>query len=335
MGRWGWPSWPGSPTRWSRWRQVMTEWRSLFQAALFQAGSLPFGALVVRHNHFMGLVQPLPSPPLGEGAFGRWGELVEDFSPAEVGTIINRWQERRARALEAASVRTMPDRLTLSQRVWRLDNGGLQQIQGTLAGAYAERTNAYDLAARLEEQLGANQDLPRWTATRLYRMTPAERATDERGLLRGAENRGRGVAYNALRLARTEIQYANHAMSTEIARHSPWVTGRYTRLSPSHPRVDICDQYASGGPYPKTDEILPLHPQCMCRYENEVIGDADFANQVKGWVQGENNYLDEYQGWLGSIQPTEPMPWAMTIADSLELWMNMSGDGHAAALRLR
>jgi hypothetical protein len=316
----------------------MQEWRALFEAARVQAGSLPFGALVVRHNYFMGLVQqPLPastSSAIGEGAIGRWGELVEDFSPAEVGTIVGLWQERRARALTAASERTMPDRLTLSQRVWRLETGGLQQIQGTLAGAYAARTNAWDLARQLEGQLGANQDLPRWSSTRLYRMTPSERAASERGLLRGTENLGRGVAYNALRLARTEIQYANHAVSTEIARRSPWVTGRYVRLSPSHPQIDICDQYASGGPYPKTDEILPLHPQCMCRYENEVIGDADFANQVKGWVQGQNNYLDEYQGWLGSIQPTELMPWNMTIADSLELWLGMSGDGHAAVLRL-
>lgn len=321
----------------SRWRQAMQEWRRLFEAALVQAGSLPFGALVVQHNHFMGLVQPLPastSSAIGEGAFGRWGELVEDFSPAEVGTIINRWQDRRARALQAASERTMPDRLTLSQRVWRLENGGLQQIQGTLAGAYAERTNAYDLAARLEAQLGANQDLPRWTSTRLYRMTPTDRMNDERGLLRGEENRGRGIAYNALRLARTEIQYANVYNHIEIARHTPWTTGKKVRLSPQHPVSDVCDGLAEGGPYAVQDVIIPAHPNCLCYEEYVVMEDKLFAQQVRGWLDGSNTFLDDYQGWLGSIQPSESMPWAMTIADSLELWMNMSGDGHAAALRL-
>lgn len=303
----------------SRWRQAMKEWKALFEAALVQAGSLPFGALVVRHNHFMApVVQP----------------VQEDFSPAEVGTIIGLWQERRARALQAASERTMPDHLTLSQRVWRLENGGLQQIQATLAGAYAERTNAYDLAARLEAQLGANQDLPRWTSTRLYRMTPTDRLNDERGLLRGEENRGRGIAYNALRLARTEIQYANVYNHIEIARHTPWTTGKKVRLSPQHPVSDVCDGLAEGGPYAVQDVIIPAHPNCLCYEEYVVMDDRQFAQQTRAWLEGNNTFLDDYQGWLGSIQPTELMPWNLTIADSLELWLNMSGDGHAAALRL-
>lgn len=319
----------------SRWRQAMKEWRALFDAALVQAGSLPFGALVVRHNHFMGLVQPVRESDRADGA-NRTDRAIleEDFSPDEVGALIGLWQERRARALQAASERTMPDRLTLSQRVWRLDNGGLQQIQGTLAGAYAERTNAYDLAARLESQLGANQDLPRWTSTRLYRMTPTDRMNDERGLLRGEENRGRGIAYNALRLARTEIQYANVYNHIEIARHTPWTTGKKVRLSPQHPQIDVCDGLAEGGPYAVQDVIIPAHPNCLCYEEYVLMEDRQFAQQVRGWLEGSNTFLDDYQGWLGSIQPTELMPWNMTIADSLELWMSMSGDGHAAALRL-
>jgi len=310
-----------------RWKAAMSEWTALFTAAREQAGSLPFGALVVRHNHFMELV-----PPLEESVNGL---LEEDLSPAEMGTLINLWQDRRARALEAASTRTMPDGMNLSQRIWRLENGGLAQIQGTVGTAFAERTNAYDLAARLEEQLGANQDLPRWTSSRLYRMTPSERMNDERGLLRGEENRGRGIAYNALRLARTEIQYANVYNHIEIARHSPWMTGKKVRLSPQHPVSDVCDGLAEGGPYPVTDVVIPAHPNCLCYEEYVVMDDQAFAQRTREWLAGNNDFLDEYQGWLGSIQPTQPLPWAMTIADSLELWMSMSGDGHAAALRLR
>lgn len=312
----------------SRWKAAMREWTALFTAAREQAGSLPFGALVVRHNHFMGLVQP---QPLAESR----SLLQEDLSPAEMGTLINLWQDRRARALEAASTRTMPDRMNLSQRIWRLENAGLAQIQGTVGTAFAERTNAYDLAARLEEQLGANQDLPRWTSTRLYRMTPTDRMNDERGLLRGEENRGRGIAYNALRLARTEIQYANVYNHIEIARHSPWMTGKKVRLSPQHPVSDVCDGLAEGGPYPVTDVVIPAHPNCLCYEEYVVMDDQAFAQRTREWLAGNNDFLDEYQGWLGSIQPTQPLPWAMTIADSLELWMSMSGDGHAAVLRLR
>lgn len=321
----------------SRWKAAMREWTVLFTAAREQAGSLPFGALVVRHNHFMGLVQAIGEGLETDGTYRRNGThlLEEDFSPAEIGTLINLWQDRRARALEAASTRTMPDGMNLSQRIWRLENGGLAQIQGTVGTAFAERTNAYDLAARLEEQLGANQDLPRWTSSRLYRMTPTDRMNDERGLLRGAENRGRGIAYNALRLARTEIQYANVYNHIEIARHSPWMTGKKVQLSPAHPRSDQCDALAAGGPYPVTDIIIPAHANCMCAEIYLTVDDATFASQVKGWLQGQNDYLNDYQNWLGVQQPTEPMPWAMTIADSLELWLGIGADGHAAALRLQ
>lgn len=232
----------------SRYRAFVQSWSALLTAAREQAASLPFAALVVQHNHFMtGVMQP----------------LTEEQTADEVGTIVNLWQQRRQRALMAAQQRVYGDGLQLSQRIWQLENGGLTDIRNTLATAYAERTSAADLADRLEGLLGAEQDLPRWTNQRLYGMTPSERAVDQKGLLRGPEDRGRGLAYKALRLARTELQYANHAVSTELVKHSPWVTGRKVRLSPGHPKVDICDEYAAGGPYPKDQEILPLHPNCV------------------------------------------------------------------------
>ena len=41
------------------------------------------------------------------------------------------------------------------------------------------------------------------------------RRSSSGGLLTGTENRGRGIAYNALRLARTELQFANHTVTTK------------------------------------------------------------------------------------------------------------------------
>lgn len=300
-----------------RYRMAFDAWQALFAAARVQAATIPIGAWLVRHNHMMaGVAQP----------------VTEELSAGELGVLIRLWEQRRARALKAASERTYSDRLALSDRIWRLRNGGLAQIRGTLALAMTERTNAYTLAQKLEGVLGVDQDLPRWSWERLYQMTAAERAASSEGLLQGTQNRSKGVAYNALRLARTELQFANHAVTTEIARRSPWITGRFVRLSPAHPQIDICDEYAGGGPYAVGDEILPLHPHCLCYYEEQMTDQAAFVDQVRGWVAGDNDYLDEYAGWLGTQQPTELVVWGLSLADTMELWLNMSADGHAAAL---
>ena len=254
------------------------------------------------------------------------------MTPDDVASVIRLWQQRRDAALRAASLRTQGDGLVLSQRIWNLENGGLARIRATLSTAMQERTNAQALANLVEAELGAGRDIPRWTEDRLYRMTPSERAASSEGLLRGPEGRGQGISYNALRLARTEIQYANHAVASEIAAHNPAVTGRKVRLSPGHPQIDICDEYASGGPYDKMQQILPLHPQCMCYYEDVLMSRKEFTAGVKGWVSNENQFLDDYAAWLGTRQPTDLMPWTMSLAESLNLWLRMGRENHAAAL---
>lgn len=318
------------PAAEAKWRLAMTGWRALLEAGREQAAGMAFGLLVVQHNHFVGALAVDESY-----RSYRSYRLSEDMTADEAGAIVQGWQRRRQLALEVANQRVYSDRLNLSQRIWRLEQEGLATIRNTLSSSMAERTNAWDLARQLEGQLGADRDLPRWTRQRLYGLDATQRAGDRKGLLQGAESRGRGVAYNALRLARTELQYANHAVTTEIARHAPWVTGRKVVLSPTHPKIDICDGYAAGGPYPKGDEILPLHPNCLCRYEDVVMDGDAFAQQARGWLAGENQFLDDYQSWLGSRRITEPLPWSLGLADSLELWLSNSQGAQAAALNLR
>jgi len=298
-----------------RYRRTVGQWTAMFEQARVQAASIPFGALVVKHNAFM-------------------GSLTEDLSAENVQTVINLWQQRRQRALQAAQERVYGDGLQLSQRIWRLESGGLQQIRSTLATAMAERTSAAELADRLEPLLGADQDTPRWAEERLYDMAAPDRLRSREGLLTGAEHRTTGIAYNALRLARTELQYANHAVTTEIAKHSPWVTGRWVRLSPAHPKIDVCDGLASGGPYPKDSNLLPAHPQCMCYWEEQVMSAGVFKSQVADWLAGESEFLDDYRDWLGIQQVTEPLPTNMSVAESLNLWLSTSRRDQAAALNL-
>ena len=68
----------------------------------------------------------------------------------------------------------------------------MQAIRQTLATGMAERTSAWELAQRLETQLGANADFPRWTRQRLHALTPRERAQDLSGLLRAGIRCSRG-----------------------------------------------------------------------------------------------------------------------------------------------
>lgn len=294
------------------WMHTFSLWRRMFEKARQQAADIPFGALVVMHNSMLGPVT----------------EVTEALTDAEQA-IARMWEARRQRALDTASQRIYSDGFNLSQRVWRLEQDGLNDIRRTLATALTERTSASRLARTLEPMLGAGNNCPRWTYARLYKMTPGERATDSSGLLKGDECNSTGLAYNALRMARNEIQIAHHAVNDELFRVSPWVTGEKIRMSPGHAEVDICDEYASGGPYQPGEVTLPLHVQCMCYKQAQVMRADEFRNQVRGWMRGENSFLDGYAGWLGQT-PTVNL--SFSLAQTFEDWLESNPDAHAAGL---
>lgn len=327
-----------------RWAEVMRRYAELLRAARVQAADVAFTSLRVKNNaRFTEWVTKGELVGEGRGARGEAGGLLleETFRPDSTDwmRLARMWMQRRNAALAAAQVRVWGDGLTLSTRIWRLEAGGLGTIRQTLATGMAERTSAWELAQRLEGQLGANADFPRWTRQRLHALTPRERAQDLSGLLRAGDTlqpwQSRGVSYNALRLARTEIQYANHAVTSEIARNFPGIVGRKSRLSPEHPVTDICDEYAAGGPYGPDADFLPLHPQCLCYWEEVLMPKAEFAAQVRGWAAGENDFLDEYSAWLDQRAAG---PWVAAAALAgfwtvMDLWM--SGEVDAMALVLK
>lgn len=88
-----------------------------------------------------------------------------------------------------------------------------------------------------------------------------------------------GTRYAALRLARTEINNAFHAVSVNNADEKPWVEFMKWHLSRSHPKPDVCDQYARGGTrgnglYAPRDVPRKPHPHCFC-YVTQVAPDED------------------------------------------------------------
>lgn len=322
-----------------RWREVMRRFAALLTAARVQAADVAFSSLRTKNNARLRVWRQKGAQEIAQVS------LAESYQPlaSDYLQLVRMWVQRREWALRVAQERVIGDGLSLSTRVWRLEQGGMQAIRQVLATGMAERTSAWELAQRLEESLGANQDFPRWTRQRLFGLSPQERVADMSGLRRAGDVlqpwQARGVSYNALRLARNEIQIANHAMTSEIARNFPGIVGRKSRLSPSHPKVDICDEYAAGGPYAVTENFLPLHVNCLCFYEEVLMPQKEFNAALRGWIAGENEFLDGYAAWLDQ-RAVGPWPAAMDAAglaevwNALERWLNGDVDTAAAALMM-
>ena len=154
------------------------------------------------------------------------------------------------------------DGFNLSDRIWRIQEytqkGILDiTIQGIMSGI-----SAVELAEQLEGFLLKRG--PAWTT----------------GIKRSVTGKGT-VAYNALRLARTEINQAYHWAQKEMAVNNPMLIGQKWNLSNSHPTnwppsaaymgyPEICDYRAhhdhhglGEGVFPP-GEAPPDHPNGLC-----------------------------------------------------------------------
>jgi hypothetical protein len=89
-----------------------------------------------------------------------------------------------------------------------------------------------------------------------------------------------GARYAAMRLARTEINNAFHAMAVNAA-DAPWTKGMKWHLSQSHPKPDICDEYARNDPDNLGEGVYKVrnvpkkpHPHCFC-FVTPVVEEED------------------------------------------------------------
>lgn len=114
-----------------------------------------------------------------------------------------------------------------------------------------------------------------------------------------------GVRYAAMRLARTEINNAFHAMTAEKAARDPWITEVEWNLSKSHPKPDICNTVHAESPFPADKVPARPHPQCMCYITPKAIDEDEF---VDNFLKGDyDDFLDAElaaNGW----EPEEPAP---------------------------
>lgn len=148
----------------------------------------------------------------------------------------------------------------LSDRIWDTSATTRRKIDQLLAEMIAEGRGSRAMARELEQFL-----LP------------------GRRIMRTNKPYGTTASFDAMRLSRTDITAAHGRAGLMSAHMNPFVNGVDWVLSGSHPKVDICDEYAAGSPYALADApILPAHPMDLCHYRWRVIGEiSDVIDQLR------------------------------------------------------
>jgi hypothetical protein len=245
-----------------------------------------------------------------------------------VGAAWGGWVDTQLRILlDAAGSTVLEDGLNLSGHVWKLERSAREGIGQAVMAGIADKRSAWQVAEDLEQFLGANQDCPRWTSGRLYGLTKKEIASGNlSGLVTGKSCDGQGVAYDALRLARTEIQRAHAEATDRMLKASPWVLQEKFNLSEAHSSADACDDYAKGGEngdgvYPVGETSLPVHPNCLCYKTAVTMSDAEFIQGMRGWMSGTSAWpaMDDFARSMGESATT--ISAAGVTVDLLTQWL--------------
>lgn len=108
--------------------------------------------------------------------------------------------------------------------------------------------------------------------------------------------------YYALRVARSEAQFAYQESMYESGKIMPSYEGIYWVLSNRHPIYDICDKlanetkYGEKGFYPTGKEPKLAHPQCICTQIQKLANNDDFIDRLITW-QNEPSKDKKLEDW--------------------------------------
>lgn len=189
------------------------------------------------------------------------------------------------RAVLSFLSRARPDGLKLSDRVWRISQHARTALQKLVEDAVARGLDSRQLARRVQQYLQPGV----WTAMK---------AETRRNL--GVP---KDVSYEAMRLARTEINNAFHEGTVNAYRTIPSARGVYWRLSARHVLPDVCDDYAShngNGFWPKGEEPAKPHPQCWCVILPAMEDPDEFKDRLKQWMSDPASQPD-IEDWYNNV----------------------------------
>ncbi len=299
------------------WGDTWTDWQAEFQQVRREAGMIAFGVMAVFHDRMLvpQLNESRSMPSVG----------ARHVVPLQESVVDGVFDPQLRILLDVSAEFLYGDSMNLSGRIWKIDRETREGINEVLMNGIQKGDSAWNIAQQLEQYLGAGADCPRWTSTRLYDRTKSEIASgNTTGLLSGNACDGNGVSYNALRLARTEIQKM-HALATDrMMAQQPWVQEEQINLSAAHPETDICDDTVGGGRdgqgiYEVGEIQLPLHPNCLCYKTTMLMPEKEFTSKLHDWLNDEQAWpeMDAYASDLGVDLNTNLAPAAINLA----VWM--------------
>lgn len=166
-----------------------------------------------------------------------------------------------------------PDKLRLSDRIWRLDRMASDVLADAIRNAIVQGGSA---SATALDFLKRGEPIPADIAARMGMQNGVRIGSQALDLLTGE---GGTPLYNAMRVFRTEINRAHIEAYRKGIQQVPGAVGTRFMLSPLHPQHDICDLHATAnlyglgrGVYPFGKSPLPAHPNTLS-YEVVVFDD--------------------------------------------------------------
>jgi len=255
---------------------LRTQHLAALQTALDKRAA-EMGKEVIAATH-QGIV--MASAAGSEGVADVSAHMMRDvFSAPQVKRLFAGINERATLAMLA---RTRADGLKISDRIWRTSERARNSVRIIVEDAVARGQDSRTTARQVQQYLQPGV----WTAHK-------EETRRRLGV-------HKDISYEAMRLARTEMNNAFHEGMLAANQHSPGYQGIYWRLSAARvmPRPDICDDmaastlYGAAGFYPKGQEPVRPHPACLCVPVASWEGPEQFANRLRAWVENPQSHPD-------------------------------------------
>lgn len=202
---------------------------------------------------------------------------IDVLKEAGVDTVpfIKSMEFSRKRAIQTSFARSHEDGLKLSERIWNIGQHNKKIMSDIVRAGAGE--DVVTVARSLESYVKKGK---------------TSIAANYPNMIKRMESRiPANLDYKALRLARTELTAAYgegviaSAKATPVVKYVKWV------ISSSHPRKDICDTNANGGPNGNgiyeamSCPIYPAHPNCICTLQPAPENTTVVVDKLKAWLK--------------------------------------------------
>ena len=168
--------------------------------------------------------------------------------------------------------------LTLSQRVWNINESLKKEIESSINAALEKGQSAESLARELKKYLNNPDARFRRIRDKFGKLAPSKNALSYhpgRGVYRSAKQ-------NALRLARNEINKAYRLADWERWKKLPFIIG--FKIRNSNRIASVCEtcKHFDGKVFPKTYKFEGFHVSCMCTAIPIMAKEPELSKIISG-----------------------------------------------------